>query len=329
MLHHTSFRFCLLFRLARAGFVCLLGFAALIASPSVRAGTEPLTILLDWFVNPDHGPLIVAERKGFFADEGLEVRFIEPADPNDPPKLVAAGKADLAVSYQPQLHMQAAAGLPLVRIGTLIATPLNTVLVLADGPIRSIADLKGRTVGFSVGGFEDAMLKTMLARYGLGLKDIRLVNVNFSLSPSLLSGQVDAVIGAYRNFELNQLAIEGRPGRAFYVEEEGVPAYDELILVANRTRIDDPRLPKVLRALERGVQYLVNHPDEAWTLFAGYKKGLDDELNRRAWRDTLPRFALRPAALDRGRYVRFAAYLEAQGLITAPPPVDTYAIALP
>ena len=259
-------------------------FATLILMlAALPAHAEPLTILLDWFINPDHGPIIIAQEKGFFAEEGLEVPLTDPADPNDPPKMVAAGKAGIAVSYQPQLHMQAAAGLPLARIGTLIATPLNTLLVLDESPIKSIADLKGRKVGFSVGGFEDAVLGAMLAKHGLSLDDVEMINVNFSLSPALLSGQVDAVIGAYRNFELNQLAIEGRKGRAFFVEEEGVPPYDELILVANSAKLDDPRLPKVLRALERGVQFLINHPDEAWGLFAGHKKGLDDELNRRAW----------------------------------------------
>jgi putative hydroxymethylpyrimidine transport system substrate-binding protein len=155
---------------------------------------ERLTLLLDWFINPDHGPLIIAQQRGYFAEAGLQVELIAPADPNDPPKLVAAGQADLAVSYQPQLHLQAAQGLPLVRIGTLIATPLNSVVVLAEGPVKTLADLKGRKVGFSVGGFEDAVLGRMLQGAGLTLADVELVNVNFSLSPALLSGQVDAVI---------------------------------------------------------------------------------------------------------------------------------------
>ncbi len=302
--------------------------AALILAAAPAGAAEKLTVLLDWFVNPDHGPLFVALERGEFAKRGLEVELIAPADPNDPPKLVAAGKADLAVSYQPQIHILAAAGLPLTRVGTLIATPLNTLLVLDESPIKSIADLKGRTVGYSVGGFEDAMLGAMLAKHGLTLSDVTLVNVNFSLSPSLLSGQVDAVIGAYRNFELNQLAIEGRKGRAFFVEEEGVPPYDELILVANSAKLDDPRLPKVLRALERAVQYIVNHPDEAWASFAKHKTGLDDDLNRRAWRDTLPRFALRPAALDTGRYERFGAFLLDTKVIKTIPPVASYAVEL-
>ena len=290
---------------------------------------ESLTVVLDWFVNPDHAPLIVAQEKGFFAEEGLAVTLIAPADPNDPPKLVAAGKAELAISYQPQLYVYAAQGLPLVRIGTLVATPLNALVVLADGPVRTIADLKGRKIGFSVGGFEEALLAAMLARHGLTLADVTLVNVNFSLSPSIISGQVDAVIGAYRNFELNQMDIVGRPGRAYFPEEEGVPPYDELIVVANRASLGDRRLRPFLDALERGVQFLVNHPRQSWEAFVKAHKDLDDELNRRAWRDTLARFALRPAALDRARYERFAVFLRHQGLITEIPPLESYAVELP
>ena len=302
--------------------------AAALLVPRPSAAAEKLTLMLDWFINPDHAPLFVALEKGYFADAGLEIELIAPADPNDPPKLVAAGKADLAVSYQPQLHLQVAEGLPLVRVATLVATPLNTLLVLADGPVRTIADLKGRTVGYSVGGFEDALLGAMLERHGIGLDDITLVNVNFSLSPSLLSGQVDAVIGAYRNFELNQMEIEGHAGRAFYIEEEGVPPYDELIVVAHTERLGDPALRRFVDALERGVQFLINHPDESWRLFLRGREELDDELNKRAWRDTLPRFALRPAALDTQRYERFAAFLAAQGLIPEALPASAYAVEL-
>ena len=310
----------------------LLAFAFALACLAVLGRAEAadrLTLFLDWHVNPDHAPLFVAKEKGFFADAGLEVEFIEPADPNDPPKLVAAGRADLAISYQPQLLLQVAAGLPLVRVATLVATPLNALVALEDGPVKRIADLRGRKVGYSVSGFEDSLLKAMLARHGLALGDVTLVNVNFALTQALLAGQVDAVIGAYRNFELNHLDILGRPGRAFFVEEEGVPPYDELILVAKRDRVDDPTLRRFVDALERGVQYLINHPDESWELFVRGRAELDDELNRRAWRDTLPRFAHRPAALDRRRYARFAEFLKEQGLIERIPPIESYAVELP
>lgn len=304
----------------------LAGALCLAAAPATAQ--DKLTVLLDWFVNPDHGPLYVARARGEFARRGLDVEFVAPADPNDPPKLVAAGKAPLAISYQPQLHLQVDQGLPLARIGTLVATPLSSLVVLADSPIRSIADLKGRKVGFSVGGFEDALLGAMLEKHGLKLADVTLINVNFSLSPSLMSGQVDAVIGAYRNFELNQMDIEGRPGRAFYLEEEGVPGYDELILVARNDRLGDARFRPFLDAIEAATQFMVNHPDAAWRLFVAENPDLDDALNRRAWADTLPRFALRPAALDTRRYARFAAFLKGRGMIAAIPPVATYAVEL-
>lgn len=294
---------------------------------------EKVTVLLDWFVNPDHAPLFVALERGYFANHGLEVEMIAPSNPNDPPKLVAAGKADIAVSYQHQHQMQIDQGLPLVRIATLVATPLNSLVVLEDGPIKSISDLKGKTIGYSVGGFETVLLKVMLEKEGLGLSDVKLVNVNFSLSPSLFTGQVDGVIGAFRNFELNQMDIEKRPGKAFYVEENGVPAYDELILIANRAQvgdqISDSKLRRFVNALEEGVQYLVNHPDESWKLFIkGERKNLDDELNRRAWKDTLPRFALRPGALDQKRYRRFAEFLQKQGSVKNVPPLKSWAVEL-
>ncbi|MBP2298457.1 ABC transporter substrate-binding protein [Azospirillum picis] len=289
---------------------------------------DKLTVMLDWFVNPDHAPLVVALEKGFFKDAGLDVTLTAPADPNDPPKLVAAGQADIAVSYQPQLILQVAEGLPLVRIGTLVSTPLNSVVVLRDGPVKTLKDLKGRKVGFSIAGFEDALLGAMLEKQGLSLKDVELVNVNFSLSPSLLSGQVDAVVGAFRNFELNQMAIEERPGRAFYPEEEGVPPYDELVLVAKADKTADPRFRRFLAAVERATLYILNHPEEAQAAFVKDRPELNDELNRRAWADTLPRFSHSPAALDVERYARFAEFLKARGLIKAVGPVERYAVVV-
>ncbi len=297
--------------------------AGLLASGPVQA-SEKLTLLLDWFINPDHAPLVTAQTMGFFEAEGLEVEIIEPADPAMPPKLVAAGQGDIAVSYQPTLHAQIEEELPLKWIGTLVETPLNSLIVLKDGPIQELKDLKGKSVGFSVSGFEDAMLGQMLRSAGLTMDDVELVNVNFALSGSLLAGQVDAVIGAYRNFELTQLEIEGKPGKAFFPEENGVPIFDELIYVVNKDKTDDPRFAKFLAAVEAATIYLSNHPEEAWNAFIEAYPNLNDELNRRAWFDTLPRFAKRPAALDEGRYQRFAEFMAEAGLISKVVPVESY-----
>ncbi len=294
------------------------------ATPAMAA--DKMKLLLDWFVNPDHGPIIVAQEKGYFAEQDLEVEIIAPADPSDPPKLVAAGRAELAISYQPQLHLQIHEGLPLQRVGTLIATPLNCLLTLADGPIKTPADLKGKKVGFSVGGVEEAILDSILRHHGAQLEDVELVNVNFSLSPSLMSGQVDAVIGAYRNFELNQMDIEGVKGKCFFIEEEGLPSYDELIYVANTETMDKDMIIRFLAATEKATQYIVNHPQKSWEIFSGTSAELQDELNKRAWADTLPRFALRPTAMDEGRYFAFEEFLNEAGLIPSKNPISKIAI---
>ena len=276
---------------------------------------DKITLLLDWFVNPDHGPIIIAQEKGIFEEAGLKVEIIPPANPSDPPKLVAAGKADIAISYQPQLHMQVHEGLPVTRIGTLVATPLNCLLVLEDGPIKKLSDLKNKKIGYSISGMEQALLSAILKKANVKKDEVEYINVNWSLSPSLMSKQVDAVIGAYRNFELNQMKIEGVKGRCFFIEEEGVPPYDELIFIVNNEKIDKEMLTLFLDSIEKATQYIINHPKETWEIFANYSKELNNELNEMAWFDTIPRFALRPAALDKKRYIRFENFLYEEGLI--------------
>ena len=252
--------------------------ALLAAGPAAAA--DKLTVLLDWFVNPDHAPLIVAKEGGYFARAGLDVTLIAPADPSAPPRLVAAGQGDIAITYQPDLMLQVKEGVPLVRFGTLVETPLNSLIVLRDGPVKSLADLKGKRIGYSVASFQEAYLSAVLASVGLSAKDVTLVNVNFNLVTALLSGQVDAALDGYRNFELTQLELEGRPGIAFYPEEHGVPVYDELIYVTRTALRDDPRLRRFIDAIEQATIFITNHPDEAKAMFLKSNPDLDDELNR-------------------------------------------------
>ena len=306
-------------------FKIILSFLLLTITFNVSASSQKLTIGLDWFINPDHAPLIIAKKRNFFRDLNLEVEMIEPADPNDPPKLVAAGKLDLAISYQPQLHIQVDQGLPVVRVGTLVSVPLNSLVVLKDGPIKTISDLKGKKVGFSVGGFEEALLSGMLQKYNLNMSDVDLVNINFSLSPSLIAKKVDAVIGAFRNFELNQMDIVNHPGRAFYPEEHGVPTYEELIYIANQKNKNNPLFDKFFSAIQKATLTIINDPVSTWKDFSSYRKGLDDELNKRAYKDTISRFALRPQAHDLKTYINFSKFLEKKGIIKKITKVETFA----
>ncbi|WP_449041705.1 ABC transporter substrate-binding protein [Paracoccus sp. (in: a-proteobacteria)] len=305
----------------------LLAAALLALAPALPAqAADKMTLVLDWFVNPDHAPIVLAAEQGYFTDAGLEVEIIAPADPADPPKLVAAGSADLAITYQPQLHLQVHEGLPLVRVGTLVGTPLNCLMVRADGPVATLADLRGKRIGYSVAGVEQALVAALLAQAGMTLDDVEMVNVNWALTPALMSGQVDATIGGYRNFELTQMRLAGGEGRCFFLEEEGLPAYDELIYVANADSVDRDRINRFLGAVERATQFMLNHPDEAREIFAAHAPDLSDELNTAAWADTFGRFAISPAALDHGRYARFEAFLHDNGLVPEIWPVARFAI---
>ena len=189
-----------------------------------------------------------------------------------------------------------------------MSTPLNSLVVLRDGPIKSIKDLKNKKIGFSVGGFEDALLSGMFEKYDLKLSDVELININFSLSPSLISKKVDAVIGAFRNFELNQMDIVKRPGKAFYPEEHGVPHYEELIYIINKKDRNKIKFKKFLNAVQKATINIVNNPDKTWLDFSSYKNGLNDELNKRAYKDTVRRFALRPNAYDLESYKIFKTF---------------------
>ncbi|PZX45685.1 putative hydroxymethylpyrimidine transport system substrate-binding protein [Roseinatronobacter thiooxidans] len=287
---------------------------------------DRLSVMLDWFVNPDHAPIILAQGLGYFTDAGLEVETVTPSDPNAPPRMAAAGRVDIAISYQPQLHLSRHNDLPLRRVGTLISTPLTCLVVLADGPVQEMADLRGGKVGFAVAGVQEVMLDAMLAHHGMVPGDVEQINIGWSISPALMSGQVDGVIGAFRNFELNQLAIEGTEGRCFYPESEGVPSYDELIYVANPDRMDADVIARFLDATERATGFILNNPDQAWQIFSAAASELQTELNTRAWGDTWPRFATRPAALDAGRYARFEAFLAERGATAGGLSVDALAL---
>jgi putative hydroxymethylpyrimidine transport system substrate-binding protein len=305
-----------------------LGTALALMTMAPAHAAEKVTVLLDWFINPDHAPILVAEQIGAFRDAGLEVEIVPPADPSMPPRLVAAKQADLAISYQPQLYMYADQGLPLVRVGTIVNTPLNTVAVLESSGIRSMADFKGKTIGYSVSGVEEATLGTMLKQGGLSLGDITMVNVNFQLVSALMAGQVDGVIGGYRNFEATEMRELGAVPRLFNVEDFGVPAYDELIVLANKDSVNDPKIRKFMEAMKKGTDYLLAHPQETWAAFAKTHPELDNNLNKTAWVDTLPMFARDPIALDVKRYEGYGKFLSDNKLISRELPIGDYAVEL-
>jgi putative hydroxymethylpyrimidine transport system substrate-binding protein len=286
--------------------------------------SQPLTVILDWFINPDHAPLLVAEQQGFFRQQGLQVKLVQPADPMDGPKLVAAGKAEIALTYQPQLLMQVDQGLPLVRFGSLVDTPLDCLVTLKSREIRRIEDLKGKIIGYSAGGIDSAMLKTMLRQHGLGLKDVTFINVRYNLIQALLSGNIDAFTGAMRNVEPVQLNQSGHPAQTFYPEENGFPQYEELIFVTNRQMESDPRLARFLEALHQGIDYLTAHPQKSWEAAIKQHPELNNAMNKASWFASIQYFSKNPALLDKDKYRVFAEFMYQQGLIKKIPELSTY-----
>lgn len=305
-------------------FLNALAIVSLLLALPCLAAEQKLTVILDWFVNPNHAPLFVAEQQGFFSAQGLKINFINPADASDPSKLVAVKHADIAVTYQTSLLQQVDQGMPLVRIASLIDHPLNCLAVLNDSPIHSLPDLKHRRIGYSSASVDEAIIKTLLKSARLNLNDVTLINVHFNLTQALLSKQVDAVIGVGRNYELIQMALAGHPARAFYLEQYGFPSYDELIVVTHRDLQNDPRIARFIVALTEGVHYLQQHPQQSWLTFAKLHPELNNEMNKKAWFATLPYFAAQPAYYNPKRYQAYAEFLEQQGIIKTTPRLDQY-----
>jgi putative hydroxymethylpyrimidine transport system substrate-binding protein len=304
---------------------------ALAASALARAQAAPpqkFTVLLDWFVNPDHAPLFTAKYIGAFARAGLDVTLIAPTDPDLPPRLLAAGKADAALSYQTQLYLLVDQGLPVRRTGTLINKPLSTLTALGGRGIARLADLKGKKIGYSVAGVEEALIATMLHHVGLSLADITLVNVNFNLVTSLMSHEVDAVIGTYRTYEDIQLAQAGLHPVIFLPEDYGVPPSDELILLSNTSGLTNPALPKFLAALREGANYLVKNVQPMLTRFIQENPTLNDVLDKASWAALPGYFAQNPAHLDAARYTTYRDFMAHTGLIKTALPLSSYAVEI-
>lgn len=289
---------------------------------------EKITIALDWFANPDHAPLIIAKQQGFFAKQGLDVELLGPADPNDPPKWVATGKADIAITYEPQFFEQVDQGLPLIRIGTLIDKPLNCLVALKGSGITNIGDLKGKRIGSTNGGLTSIMIKVMLAKQGLTDKDVQLINVRYNLTQALLSRQVDTVSGMMRNFEVPQLELNGHQVITFFPEDNGIPNYSELIFITHTKKVRDARFPRFLYAIKQAIAYYHTHPNETWQDFAKEYPESNNEVNHQAWLSTIPYFAQDPNALNLQEWQKFAAFMLEHQMIKKVQPFSRYTITL-
>jgi len=279
--------------------------------------TRELRLVLDWYPSPQHAALLIAKAHGELKRRGVSLTITTPADPSVPAKLVAAGRADLAVGREPQLHMLIDKGLPLVRVATLIDTPLSSLIVREDSDITDITDLAGKTLGYAFQDSINPVLATMLNHHGMTLNDVTLEKIDFAMVRALAEKSVDALIGAPRNVIPALLGQEGVPTRRFLPEEHGLPLHDGLVLIANRDHLNAKRddIDHLLGALEEATNWMINHPDEAWALLVNQEPSLESDANQQAWEASLRRMSPSPAMLNDSRYATFEHFLKKKAFI--------------
>jgi putative hydroxymethylpyrimidine transport system substrate-binding protein len=277
----------------------LLAAAALVAAGcGEREGAdgpgdgEKLTVMLDWVPNPDHAGMFTARANGHFSEVGLDVELRTPTDASAPIKQVAAGRVDLAVSYAPEVLRQRDKGLPVVAVAALVQRPLTSIMSLPEARIRRPADLAGKTVGTAGIDYQAAYLDAILERAGVDPGSVERKNVGFNLSQALLTKKVDATLGAFENVEGVDLEARGKNPQIINVEDAGIPAYDELVLVANEDSLEDEGdlIRSFVGALSRGTADLDKDPEGEAQDLLDAERGLDSKTTIRSIVATLPAF---------------------------------------
>jgi putative hydroxymethylpyrimidine transport system substrate-binding protein len=318
---------------ARLGCACLAAALALalaacgskqdtLAAPSSR----PFSVMLDFFPNADHAALYSAIAHGDFRAVGLDVKPATPADPAEPLKLLAAGKVDMAISYEPELLLARDQGLKLVSIAALVQRPLTSIIALPAKHITSVADLAGKRVGTAGIPYQAAELRTALQHAGVNPSSVRETNVGFNLIPAMLSGQVDATLGGFWNYEGIQLRLAHKHPVVIPIDQAGVPTYNELVLVvrASEARNDGQDLRAFLQALTRGEREVRANPTAAAATLIKANPSLEAKLQLESIKQTLP--AAQPAGSSHPfgwqnptAWAAFGSWMFAHGLLKIDP----------
>jgi putative hydroxymethylpyrimidine transport system substrate-binding protein len=274
--------------------VSALAFAACGEKEDVLepGGKSEFELLLDFFPNADHAGIYAAQAGGHFDRAGLDVAIRQPSDPAAVLKLLAAGKADLAISYEPEVLVARDKGLRVKAVGALVQKPLTSIMSLPGAGIRGPADLKGKTVGTAGIDYQSAYLRTILLEAGVPPETVKERNIGFAFSQALLTKKADATLGAFWNYEGTELQLKDRDPRIIRMEQAGVPTYNELVLVANEDTLerDSGRIRAFIAALARGTNDLDDDPDEGIKGLLDANRDLDEELQRAALKVTLPLF---------------------------------------
>jgi putative hydroxymethylpyrimidine transport system substrate-binding protein len=294
-------------------------------SADAGAKARAMTVLLDWDPNPDHVALYAARDAGYFQAAGLDVAFQSPSDPSDPTKLVSTGKVELGISYEPETIIAGSQGLDVVSVAALIPTALTSVIATDKSRVHSIADLAGARVATAGLATQDAFLTTMLAQKHVDAGSVKKIDVGQDLIAAMVTGNVDATLGGFRNIEAVQLAAQGLKPTVIPVTAAGVPNYDELVVIAQASRLkSDPAYQKRVRdflaALSRGNAVAQADPASATKTIAKVAQGYDPAVLPKMVDATIP-LLRNPDGFGReslADWQSFADWMSAQHLITRP-----------
>ena len=256
------------------------------------SSAQTLSLMLDWFPNADHVGIYRAIAEGDFSQVGLHVDVQTPSDPSLPLKLVASGRVDLAISYEPELLLARNQNLPLVSIAAIVQRPLTSIISLRSKTIRSVAQLRGKTVGDAGIPYQHAYLDTILAHAGVPASSVKEINVGENLIPAMLSKRVDATLGGFWNYEAIQVAQLHKRPRVIPVDTVGVPAYDELVVVAKRNTLvrKADEIRRFVQALARGYESVRANPQAGVSSLLAANPGLASSFQLDAVKATLPAF---------------------------------------
>jgi NitT/TauT family transport system substrate-binding protein/putative hydroxymethylpyrimidine transport system substrate-binding protein len=311
--------------LARVRSLSLL-LAALLAAFAVACGDDspdesgapaPAQVALDFVPNAAHSG-IYAGRDGGDGGAPLEVRV--PSGSTDSLKLLAGGRADLAVVDIHDLGLARQRGADVVGVGALVQRPLAAVI--ARPQIARPRELEGRRVGIAGLPSDEAVLRAVVENDGGDYDKVRKVTIGFSAVKSLAAGKVDAVV-AFWNVEGVSLRRQGVPTREFRVDEYGAPRYPELVLATRRATLRDAsgreQVERALESIRAGTERALSSRGDAIAMVADASKS-DPELIRAQF-DAI-RGALTPAVtLDRGALDGWAQFDARFGILEEPPDV--------
>jgi putative hydroxymethylpyrimidine transport system substrate-binding protein len=285
------------------------------------SGLVPFELMLDYFPNADHAAIYAAQSQGYFKQAGLDLKIRTPSDPSVPIKQVAAGRVDLAISYEPELLRARDDGLSVISVGALVQKPLTSIISLDKPAITRASQLAGKKVGTAGIDYQSAYLKTILAHAHVNPSSVTERNVGFNLVPALVSHKVDAILGGYWNYEGVQLRLAKKHPHILRLEQVGVPNYNELVLVANADGLEQngKNIHRFLGALARGVKFLERDQSAGVDALLKANPDLDAALQRASVKVTLPAF-LPPAGKpfgwqDPAQWGAFATWMHKNGIL--------------